>query len=266
MKDILNAQIEAAPKLYQMEMEYQQKYLDLQRQMENQTAREQVALYQELQPKYAELERTYTTATQQNQLQGLKERAPGYLEAFQQAEGVGNINKALRGYAENNLAQQMNAGFQMSPEELRAIDQQTKAGYAAQGTALQGQANLASVLNRYQYVQQRQQNALQQASGIGAYLSQQAAPALTSFYQQPMYAGSFGGQAIGNALASQQQAGPQLFNPESPTGMSSIYGAYNAQMNLAGANAQAAAARSAGRSSMFGAIGGGLLGGIGAAL
>jgi predicted lipid-binding transport protein (Tim44 family) len=60
-----------------------------------------------------------------------------------------------------------------------------------------------------------------------------------------------------------QAAGPQLFNPESQTGMGSIYGAYNSQMNLAAAQAQANAAKSAGKSSMMGSLGGGLLAGGG---
>jgi hypothetical protein len=63
----------------------------------------------------------------------------------------------------------------------------------------------------------------------------------------------------------QQQAGPQYFNPESQTGMGSIYGAYNAQMQYQAGMAQAAAAKSAGKAGMFGSIGGGLMAGAGAA-
>jgi len=223
-----------------------------------------MALYQKLQPDYSKLENAYTTATQQNQLQGLQERAPGYIQAFQKAQGTAGINNALQSYAENNLGAQLKAGFQVSPEEQRLIDQQTLRGYAGRGTALSGQSNLASVLNRYQYTQGRQAQALQQASGIGQYLTQQSQPALASFYQQPMYASSAGGQSIGNALASQQQAGPALFNPESQTGMGSIYGAYNAQMGYAGQQAQAAAARGAGKMGMIGS-GIGAIGKIGGA-
>jgi hypothetical protein len=262
MKSILQAQVEMAPQVYAREAEYQPKYQQLQNQMQAAEAQAQIGLYKQLQPEYSQLEDAYKKSTQQNQLQGLQERAPGYIQAFQQAQGTAGINKALQGYAENNLGQQMQQNFQISPEEQRGIDQQTMAGYAAQGTALGGQSNLASVLNRYQYTQQRQQQALQNASAIGGYLSQQSQPALASFYQQPMYASSFGGQAIGNALSSQQQAGPQLFNPESQTGMGSIYGAYNAQMGLAGAQAQANAAKSAGKSGMFGSIIGGIGGGL----
>jgi len=262
MKSILQAQVEMAPQVYAKEAEFQPKYQELQNQLQANEAQAQIGLYQQLQPQYSQLENAYTKATQQNQLQGLQERAPGYIQAFQQAQGTAGINKALQGYAENHLGQQMQQNFQISPEEQRAIDQQTMAGYAGRGTALGGQSNLASVLNRYQYTQQRQQQALQNASAIGGYLSQQSSPALTSFYQQPMYAGSFGGQALGNAIASQQQSGPSLFNPESQTGMGSIYGAYNAQMGLAGAQAQANAAKSAGSSGMFGSIIGGIGGGI----
>ena len=259
MKSILQAQVAMAPEMYAREAEYQPKYQQLQNQLQASEAQAQIGLYKQLQPEYSQLEDAYTKQTQQNQLQGLQERAPGYIQAFQQAQGTAGINKALQGYAENNLGQQMQQNFQISPEEQRGIDQQTMAGYAGRGTALGGQSNLASVLNRYQYTQQRQQQALQNASQIGGYLSQQSQPALASFYQQPMYASSFGGQALGNAIASQQQAGPQLFNPESQTGMGSIYGAYNAQMGLAGAQAQANAAKSAGKSGMLGSLGGGLL-------
>jgi hypothetical protein len=266
MRSILKAQIELAPEVYAREAEYQPKYQALQAQIQSQSARDQMKLYQELQPAYSNLEDAYATATQQNQLQGLQERAPGYIQAFQQAEGTAGINNALKGYAENTLAAQLKQGFQLSPEEQRGINQQTLQGFAGKGTALGNQANLASVLNRYQYTQARQQQALAQASGIGSYLTQQASPALQSFYQQPMYANSAGGQAINNALASQGQAGPALFNPESQVGMGSIYGAYNAQMGYAGQQGMAAASQNAARMGMIGSIAGGALGGIGSAL
>jgi len=97
-------------------------------------------------------------------------------------------------------------------------------------------------------------------TGLGGYFAQQSAPALTSFYQQPMYAGSFGGQAAQNAMMAQQQAGPQYFNPESQTGMGSIYGAYNSQMQYAAGMAQANAAKSAGKMGMIGSLGGAVIG------
>lgn len=259
MRSILQAQIDLAPQVYNREAEYQPKYQQLQSQIESQAAKDQLRLYKDLQPEYSSLEDAYIKQTQVNQLQGLQERAPDYIQAFKQAQGTAGIDQAIKGYAETTLADQMNSGFRLNPEEQRQLEQSTMAGFAARGTALGGQAGLANVLNRYQYVQGRQQNALAQASGIGSYLNQQANPALASFYQQPMYAGAFGGQAIQNSQMGQQQAGPQYFNPESEVGMGSIYGAYNSQNQYAAGMAQANASKKAGQMGMMGSIGGGLL-------
>lgn len=258
MRQIMRAQIDLAPDVYKSEAEFQPKYADLQAQMEAKTSQSQMDLYKALQPQYSQLENAYTKDLQNYQLQGLQERAPGYISAFQKAQGTSGINQALQSYAENNLGKQLKAGFKLSAEEQRAINQQSLQPFAERGTALGDQANMASVLNRYQYTQGRQQQALAQAGGIGSYLGQQSQPALASFYQQPMYANAFGGQAIGNAVGSQQASGPSLFNPESQTGMGSIYGAYNSQMGLYGAQLQAQAGEKAGKQAMYGQIAGGV--------
>lgn len=265
MKSILQAQVDLAPQMYQSEAEYQPRYQKLQSQIQDQSAKDQLRLYGQLQPEYSALEANYMKSQQASQQKALQEQAPDYIKSFQQAAGTYDVNQALQQYGQQKLGQLNANGTNLSPEEQRQIDQQTRAGYAARGTALGQQANLSEVLNRYQYRQGREQQLLNTGMQLGQYQQQASAPALQSFYQQPMYASAFGGQAVGNALGSQQQAGPALFNPESQTGMGSIYGAYNSQMNLAGAQAQANAASSAGRSGMFGSIGGGLLGGIGMA-
>lgn len=265
MRSILQAQVEMAPQVYAKEAEFQPKYQALQDQIARQAAESQIAMYRGLQPKYSALEEEYMKSQQAAQLRGLQERAPGYVQAFQEAQGVGGINQALQQYTQQKLGALQADGTMLSPQEQRAIEQQTRAGFAARGTALGGQSNLAEVLNRYNARQAREQQLVALGTGLGGYFAQQSAPALASFYQQPMYAGSFGGQAAQNAMMAQQQAGPQYFNPESQTGMGSIYGAYNAQMQLAAGSQQAAAARSANKMGAMGAIGGGLLMGAGMA-
>lgn len=265
MRSILSAQVEMAPQVYASEEIYQPKYQALQDRIAKQAAESQIALYRGLQPSYSALEEDYMKSQQAAQLRGLQERAPSYVQAFQEAQGVGGINQALQQYTQQKLGALQADGTMLSPQEQRAIEQQTRAGFAARGTALGGQSNLAEVLNRYNARQAREQQLVALGTGLGGYFAQQSAPALTSFYQQPMYAGSFGGQAAQNAMMAQQQAGPQYFNPESQTGMGSIYGAYNAQMQLAAGSQQAAAARSAGKMGAMGAIGGGLLMGAGMA-
>lgn len=263
MRSILQAQVEMAPKVYESELIYQPKYQALQDQIAKQAAESQIALYRGLQPAYSALEEDYMKSQQAAQLRGLQERAPGYVQAFQEAQGVGGINRALQQYTQQKLGGLQANGAMLSPEEQRSIEQQTRAGYAARGTMLGGQSNLAEVLNRYNARQAREQQLVALGTGLGGYFQQQAAPALTSFYQQPMYAGSFGGSAVQNAMMAQQQAGPQYFNPESQTGMGSIYGAYNAQMQLAAGTAQARAAERAGRSAMWGQIAGSVIGAAG---
>lgn len=140
----------------------------------------------------------------------------------------------------------------MGREELSAATQQNAFNQALQ----RGQAEQQT------YAAGTQAQAAQAALGTGAMSQLQAAqaPILQAFYKQPILQGQEN-QAQNMAMAMQQQAGPQYFNPESQTGMGSIYGAYNSQMNLAGASLQAQAAAQAGKSSMLGSIGGALIGG-----
>lgn len=256
MREVLQAQIDLAPQIYAREAEYQPRYQALQNQIAGQAAKGQLDLYQQLQPQYSQLEENYMKAQQQAQQRGLQERAPGYIQAYQQAQGVAGINQAIQNYAQQKLSGLQANGTYLSPEEQRMVDQESRAAFAARGTALGGQSSLAEVLNRYNYRQAREQQLLQTGTALGGYLAQQSAPAITSFYQQPLYAGAFGGSAVQNAMMSQQQAGPQYFNPESQIGMGSIYGAYNSQNQYAAGMAQASASRQAGKDAATGQVAG----------
>jgi hypothetical protein len=260
MRSILQAQIDLAPQVYAQEAALQPQYQTLQDQVAKQAAQSQIGMYQQLQPAYSQLEEDYMKSQQAAQLRGLQGRGGEYVQAFQDVQGVGGINRALQQYAQQKLGGLQANGTNLSPEEQRSIEQQTRAGYAARGTALGSQSNLAEVLNRYNARQAREQQLLALGTGLGGYFAQQSDPALKSFYQQPMYAGNFSGQAAQLANMAQQQAGPQYFNPESQTGMGSIYGAYNAQMQYAAGMAQANAAKSAGKNAMFGSLGGAVIG------
>jgi hypothetical protein len=143
----------------------------------------------------------------------------------------------------------------MGREELRAGTQQT----AFQQALARGQAQQGT----YMAGTQAQAGLAQLGAGTMSQLQSAQAPVLQAFYKQPILQGQQA-QAQQMGMMMQQQAGPQYFNPESQTGMGSIYGAYNSQMNLAGAQAQANAAKQAGKSSMLGSLGGGLLGAGGA--
>lgn len=265
MRSILQAQIDLAPQVYAQEAALQPQYQTLQDQVAKQAAQSQIGMYQQLQPAYSQLEEDYMKSQQAAQLRGLQGRGGEYVQAFQDVQGVGGINRALQQYAQQKLGALETDGTLLSQAQERDIRNQSLSGYAARNTALSAQANLAEVLNRYNARQAREQQLVALGAGLGGYFQQQSAPALTSFYQQPMYAGNFSGQAAQLANMAQQQAGPQYFNPESQTGMGSIYGAYNAQSQYAAGMAQANASRSAGKSAMMGSIGGAVLMGAGIA-
>jgi hypothetical protein len=265
MRSILQAQIDLAPQVYAQEAALQPQYQTLQDQVALQAAKSQIGMYQQLQPAYSQLEEDYMKSQQAAQLRGLQGRGGEYVQAFQDVQGVGGINRALQQYAQQKLGALETDGTLLSQAEERKIRNESLEGYAARNTALSTQANLAEVLNRYNARQAREQQLVALGTGLGGYFQQQSAPALKSFYQQPMYADAFGGQAAQMANMAQQQAGAQYFNPESQTGMGSIYGAYNAQSQYAAGMAQANASKSAGKSAMMGSIGGAVLMGAGIA-
>jgi hypothetical protein len=196
----------------------------------------------------------------QRQQAGLEYGLGAQQQAFGQA-----LSREQLGFG----AQQAAFEQAMNRENLRSATQQTAFGQALSreqlGMGVQETA-FRQALQRGQAEQQRLQGATaiqagQAQLGAGAMGQLQAAqaPVLQAFYKQPILQGQVGGaQQMGYNMG--QAAGPQLFNPESQTGMGSIYGAYNSQMNLAGAQAQANASKQAGQMSMIGSLGGAAIG------
>jgi len=238
-------------------------------------------------------QRLQNAASAANQIQGIY--TPALQQAYQRQTGAEQYNLGAQGQAFGQAASRANIGMaaqgQMNAQQqaaqqygLAAQGQQNAQQQAAQqyGLGAQGQA-YEQAMNAEQLAAQTQQSAFAQAAqrqqaelgqlqggqqlqagyaqlGAGALnqLQQFQAPLLQAFYKQPILANA-ANQQQQMGLNMGQAAGAQYFNPESQTAMGSIYGAYNSQLNLAGAQAQANAAASAGKSGMFGALGGGLL-------
>ena len=180
--------------------------------------------------------------------------AAGQIQGIYQPALAESLQRQQAGLQYGLGAQQQAFQQAMGREELGAATQQTAFQQAlARGQAEQGRMQAGTAIQAGQ---------AQLGAGALGQLQAAQAPVLQAFYKQPILQGQVGSaQQMGYNMG--QAAGPQLFNPESQTGMGSIYGAYNAQMNLAGAQAQANASKSAGKSSMFGSIAGGLFGGLG---
>lgn len=262
MRSNLQAQIDLAPQLYASEAEFQPKYAQLEAQNQAYLAQQAMQQASALYPQAAKMEADYLGTLDKARLQRAQENLPQYISAFGnlmpgQADIVSNLSKQAQ--AETALGQAM------TPEEERSVTQAARAGYAARGTALGQQSNLAEVLNRYNYGQQRQAQRAQFAAGVLGLQQQAVAPAIQAYYQQPLLQNAVGSaQAAG--LEFQKAAGPSLFNPESQMGFQSAWVPYQAQMAQNTAQMQAQATARAGRSQMFGGIFGGLGSVIGAKL
>lgn len=196
------------------------------------------------------------TMAQQLQAQRYNQAMGTQGAGFEQAATRENVNQGIQQQRYNQLMgqQQLMQGAQeqaynqaMGREQLGAGTQQAAFNQALQRGSAEQQAYMAST--------QAQAAQAQLGAGAMSQLQQAQAPILQAFYKQPILQG-VEGQSQQMGLAMQQQAGPQYFNPESQTGMGSIYGAYNSQMNLAGAQAQANAAVQAGKYAMIGNIAG----------
>lgn len=164
-------------------------------------------------------------------------------QEFQQRAGLQELGLGVQSQAYQQALGRESLASQTQNQAFQQAIQRTQQGLAAQ-QALQGlQAGRAQM----------------GAAAMGA-LQQVQAPILQAFYRQPILSGTVPQQQQ-FGLASQQLAGPALFNPESQMGFQSAWTPYQATVAQNIGAMQAGAAASAGRSGMFGSLGGGLLGG-----
>jgi hypothetical protein len=182
------------------------------------------------------------------------QRAAGQIQAIYQPALSESLQRQQAGLQYGLSAQQQAFQQALAKEQLGASAQES----AFQQALARGQAEQ----QRLQAGTAIQAGQAQLGAGALGQLQQAQAPVLQAFYNQPILQGQVGAaQQMGYNMG--QASGPQLFNPESQTGMGSIYGAYNAQMGLAGAQAQANAGAKAGKMGMIGSLGGAALGAAG---
>lgn len=255
LQETLAAQKEAMPQILELSRQYAPEWAKLESQTIDQIAQADVARQQKLLPDYLKLQ----GALAQGQQQQLQDYGAGLVKSYQQAGGAGTLFSGLQKYAE----QQQALGGALSPEEQRMAEQSARASYAARGTALGQQANLAEVLNRYGMQQARERERQAFAGQTGAFLQGQAAPALGLMFS-PNIAGQLAGTAP-NIGAQQQLSGPQYFNPESGLSAQMTGANLNAlnQYNLASWNASQNKSKGYGQliGTGLGAVGGFFAGG-----
>ena len=107
----------------------------------------------------------------------------------------------------NRANQELAAGRNLTPEEERMAQQAARAGYAARGTALGGQAVAAEVLNRADVANQRYQQRLANAAGMAGTIQNIYQPALEQSLARQQGAQNYN-------LNAQQQAYQQAMGRE----------------------------------------------------
>ena len=191
-----------------------------------------------------------------NQLTGSQETA------FSQAGARENVAQQI---------QQQRYGQTMGQQELlqgaqgKAFEQAMGREGLAAGTQ---QTAFNQALQRGQSQQQRLQagtslQAGQAQLGAGALSQLQTAqaPIMNAYFQQPILSQA-ANQAGTMGLANQAASGNTLFNPESPMAFQSAFLPYQSNIALQQSQMTANAAKQSGQNSMFGSIGGSIIGAL----
>ena len=198
--------------------------------------------------------------------------APALQQALARQQGMAEYGLAAQGQlfqqqaARENLAQQIQQqryAQAMGKEQLLGEAQAQAFGQALSKEELARQAQIQA----FQQAGARQEADIQRltaqtniqgqraqlAGSALAQLQAAQAPMLQAFYKQPILQSQANyAQQMGAQMG--QTSGPKLFNPESPTAVGAIYGAYNTQANLAAAQAQINAGREAATKQMIGSM------------
>jgi hypothetical protein len=191
------------------------------------------------------LQRSELELQRESDVGALQEFAPQVVEAYRAADP-----------ASTEIAERMSrrALGQLTPEEERNVQQRSRQASLARGRIGDSSSLAAEALGRSDYTAQFAQPAF-------AMNRQLAGDVGMTILGRPSASIGLGGQVLGQA---QQGAagpmGPQLFDPN--MGINMALQQRSQDINYQGAMAQAGASRSAGRSSMFGSI----LGGVASAL
>ena len=171
----------------------------------------------------------------------LQEFAPQVVEAYRDADPYST-----------EIAESMSrkAMGQLTPEEQRGVDQRARQGSLARGRIGDQSSLAAEALGRSDYTAQFAQPAF----GMNRQLAGDVGMTILG---RPSSAIGLGSQMLGQAQqGASGPMGPQLFDPN--VGINMAMQEQSNQVSLLGAQAQADAARSAGKSSMMGSVIGGV--------
>lgn len=231
-RDTLQAQIDLAPQKFAAESQYAPQYQQLNIDLARKAAPELMGIYESIAPRLSAQEAASRTASRAGDIADIESLGPRAREAIRAASPE---QAALADTMTRQATSALAAGSRLTPEQQRAVEQQTRAGLSARGLAGSGggavQEVVRSQLAGAGLQQQRQQQAMQ---ALGA-----SQGVYGDVFQQVLGRPSQAFGMLPGVSGQAQGFGPgQLFNPESQYA-ADIYGA-NQQSALAASTASAA--------------------------
>jgi hypothetical protein len=248
-------------------------------------------LLEEQSTRAGELQREQLGLQREADVAALREFAPQVVEAYREAdpystelaeamsaEAMSGPSEAEQLLGERGLEFAASTG-ELTPLEARRAQQSARAASAARGRELdesslygEMQSRMAEEMGKREREMALGSQLLRQQAGLQQQRFGQLGGALGAQRQlagdvgmtilgRPSAAIGLGGQMLGQAQAGAAgPMGPQLFDPN--VGINMAMQQRSQDINLMGAQAQADASRSAGKSSMLGSIGGAAIGAI----
>ena len=235
MRDTIRAQIDMAPELLDNERKLVPQWQKLQYEQMMGQANNLQSFYGQVMDPFAKLAGRYATSMGENAMKplGLATR-----NAYESALGGGaGLQNLMRSQAMNEL----NAGYELTPDMQRQAQQMARAGASARGLSGTNMGLAGEILGGYNMGQQRQNMARQFATTVLGNDMSIAGNAYNQ-YGAPMMQGMMQGFSptgiAGNAMGMNQSLGPQYLQPESQYAGNIYQGNYNAQMQANVATAQ----------------------------
>jgi len=254
MQDTIRAQIDMAPLLLENERKLVPQWQKLQYEQMMGQANNLQSFYGEVMDPFAKLAGRYATSMGEN---AMKPLGVATRNAYESALGGGqNLQNLMRSQAMNEL----NSGYELTPEMQRQAQQMARAGASARGLSGTNMGIASEILGGYNMGMQRADRARQFATTVLGNDMSIAGNAYNQ-YGSPMMAGMMQGFSptgiAGNALGMNQNLGPQYLQPESQYASNIYQGNYNGQLQANVATAQNNASLWGGAMSAVGsAIGG----------
>lgn len=259
-RDTLQSQVDLAPRLYENEAIYQPKYTQLELQNLQRTLlggdgqRGLLSMYEnDINPVMSRMEAASLQAQRSADIGAVEQYGGRAVAALRGMSG----NAPLLNEFNRQAMEDLQAGQGLTPSEIRAAQQASRAAFTARGMGLGSQSVSDEILRQYQLGYERQAQRRAFAGGVVGLNQQTGGDPFMAILGRPGQAFAAGQGIGGQAQGLSQGSGPSLFNPESAYAGNIYNQNYQGQLAARTANASNRASMIGAGIGALGQIGGG---------